>query len=30
MKTPTMIDLRNIYGRENMAELGFDYTGVGR
>ncbi len=30
MKTPVMIDLRNIYNPEEMAAAGFDYTSVGR
>lgn len=30
MKAPVLIDLRNIYGRANLGEIGFDYTGVGR
>jgi len=27
---PVILDLRNIYGPEKMAELGFKYIGVGR
>jgi UDPglucose 6-dehydrogenase len=30
MSNPTIIDLRNIYGRENMQAHGFKYVGVGR
>ncbi|WP_308910995.1 UDP-glucose dehydrogenase family protein [Pseudokordiimonas caeni] len=30
MKSPVMIDLRNIYGRADLASHGFHYTGVGR
>jgi len=30
LKQPVVIDLRNIYDRERMAELGFRYTSVGR
>jgi len=30
MRSPKIADLRNIYDPENMRELGFDYTGVGR
>ena len=30
MKTPLMVDLRNIYGRADMEEHGFTYVGVGR
>jgi UDPglucose 6-dehydrogenase len=30
MKTPKVADLRNIYEPEDMRELGFEYTGVGR
>lgn len=29
MTTPLVIDGRNIYNRQEMAELGFDYTGIG-
>jgi UDPglucose 6-dehydrogenase len=30
MKTPVVIDLRNIYRPEEMAARGFRYTGIGR
>ena len=30
MRTPVMIDLRNIYNPDEMAAAGFDYTSVGR
>ena len=30
VKTPVLVDLRNIYGRVNLAELGFSYSGIGR
>ncbi|WCL54556.1 UDP-glucose dehydrogenase family protein [Gimibacter soli] len=30
MKSPVMIDLRNIYGRADLASHGFHYTGIGR
>ncbi len=30
LKTPTLIDLRNIYPRDMVEEAGFTYTGVGR
>ena len=30
MREPIVADLRNIYEPEDMRELGFDYTGVGR
>lgn len=30
MRTPTIVDLRNIYSPEEMAAAGFDYTSVGR
>ena len=30
MRTPVMVDLRNIYNPEDMAEAGFHYTSVGR
>ena len=29
LSSPVMIDLRNIYGRTDLSEQGFDYTGVG-
>ncbi|MEL7544048.1 MAG: UDP binding domain-containing protein, partial [Pseudomonadota bacterium] len=29
MQTPTLVDLRNIYSPQAMAELGFSYTGIG-
>jgi len=30
LKAPLLIDLRNIYGRANLADEGFKYVGVGR
>ena len=30
MKTPIMVDLRNIYGHADMKKSGFDYIGIGR
>ena len=30
LKAPVMVDLRNIYNPDDMAEAGFDYTCVGR
>ena len=30
MRAPRIADLRNIYEPDDMRELGFDYTGVGR
>ncbi|WP_374377505.1 UDP-glucose/GDP-mannose dehydrogenase family protein [Dongia sp.] len=30
LKTPTVVDLRNVYRPDEMAELGFDYTSLGR
>jgi len=30
MKSPTFIDLRNVYDPDQMKKLGFDYSGVGR
>lgn len=30
MKTPVLVDLRNIYGKADLASDGFDYTGIGR
>lgn len=30
MKSPVLVDLRNIYGKADMASYGFDYTGIGR
>lgn len=30
MKTPVMVDLRNVYGHADMESSGFDYIGIGR
>jgi len=30
LKTPTFIDLRNVYEPDQMKRLGFNYCGVGR
>ena len=30
MKSPVVIDGRNLYEPEEMRELGFDYRGIGR
>ncbi|UTW59137.1 UDP-glucose/GDP-mannose dehydrogenase family protein [Kordiimonas sp. SCSIO 12603] len=30
MKSPVLVDLRNIYGKADMTSNGFDYTGIGR
>ncbi|MFC3053699.1 UDP-glucose dehydrogenase family protein [Kordiimonas pumila] len=30
MKTPVMVDLRNVYGLADVAAYGFSYTGIGR
>jgi UDPglucose 6-dehydrogenase len=30
MKTPAIVDLRNIYRPEEMARRGIDYSSVGR
>jgi len=30
LHSPTVVDLRNVYEPDQMARLGFDYTGVGR
>jgi UDPglucose 6-dehydrogenase len=30
MKTPVIVDLRNIYDPAMMEELGFEYTSIGR
>ena len=30
MNTPTMVDLRNIYNPDEMAEAGFAYSCIGR
>jgi UDPglucose 6-dehydrogenase len=30
LRTPTVIDLRNIYKPKDMADAGFFYTSVGR
>jgi UDPglucose 6-dehydrogenase len=30
MKQPVMVDLRNVYRPDEMAELGFAYSSIGR
>ena len=30
LKAPVMVDMRNIYNRQEMKEAGFDYTCIGR
>ena len=30
MAAPVMVDLRNVYNREAVEEVGFTYTAVGR
>lgn len=30
MKSPVLVDLRNIYGKADMTSAGFEYTGIGR
>jgi UDPglucose 6-dehydrogenase len=30
MKTPIVVDLRNIYRPDDMARMGFEYTSIGR
>jgi UDPglucose 6-dehydrogenase len=30
LKTPILVDLRNIYNRDEVEAAGFDYTGIGR
>jgi UDPglucose 6-dehydrogenase len=30
MKAPLLVDLRNIYRREEVVRHGFDYTSIGR
>lgn len=30
LKTPVMVDLRNIYARAALEDMGFSYTGIGR
>ena len=30
LKAPVLVDLRNIYARDELERLGFAYTGVGR
>jgi UDPglucose 6-dehydrogenase len=30
LRSPTLVDLRNIYGRANLEDMGFKYVGVGR
>jgi UDPglucose 6-dehydrogenase len=30
MRTPVIVDLRNIYSPDEMKKLGFSYTGIGR
>lgn len=30
LKTPIMVDLRNIYARAALEDMGFNYTGIGR
>lgn len=30
LKTPVVVDLRNVYDPQHMAEAGLDYTSIGR
>ena len=30
LKSPVLVDLRNIYNREEVEAAGFSYTGIGR
>jgi hypothetical protein len=30
MKTPVVVDMRNVYGSSEMTSLGFRYVGIGR
>ncbi len=30
LKSPTLVDLRNVYSPDDMAEAGFSYSGIGR
>jgi UDPglucose 6-dehydrogenase len=30
MKTPVLVDLRNVYRPEDMQARGFDYSSIGR